>query len=67
VELANGRRLQPAEVISQPHPGRLLYYSVCALHGYMMELITNCYGRRELDSVAFDLSKLLIFCRLIDV
>ena len=53
VELPNGRRVQPAEVISQPQPGRVLYYSGCALHGYMMELAYN--GRRELDSVALDL------------
>ncbi len=47
------RRVQPAEVISQPQPGRMLYYSASGLHTYMMALIA--VTERELHSVAFDL------------
>ncbi len=73
VELPNGRRVQPAEVISQPQPGRMLYYSACGLHTYMMALIA--VTERELHSAAFDLEhinpdeqvEISLFFRLIDV
>lgn len=51
VELPNGRRVQPAEVVSQPRPGRMFFYGA-ALPQYFMELSRTT--ERETGSVAFD-------------
>ena len=53
VELPNGRRVQPAEVMSQPQPGRMLHYGTA--YGAAHEALFGVIHQREgTDSVKFD-------------